>query len=51
VLDRAPDRTNAIVIRSRLLDATSARIMRRNGLEVLSVPRVATVSTKSGASQ
>ncbi len=46
---RAPELHQAMVLRDRLLDATSARIMRRIGLDVLDAPRVtAAAASRSG---
>jgi ABC-type molybdate transport system substrate-binding protein len=46
VITNGPDVISATVLRERLLDSTSARVMRRAGLDVLDTPRVTTLATK-----
>ena len=46
VITNGPDVIGATVLRERLLDSTSARVMRRAGLDVLDTPRVTTLATK-----
>jgi len=46
VLRSGPDVIGATMLRERLLDSTSVRIMRRIGLDVLDGPRVVTTGTR-----
>ena len=46
VVTNGPDVIGATVLRDRLLDSNSTRIMRRAGLNVLDTPRVTTLSSK-----
>jgi tungstate ABC transporter binding protein WtpA len=51
VVTNAADVVGATVLRERLLDATSARIMRRQGLDVLPTPVVMTARQKMNLAQ
>ena len=51
VITNGPDVISATVLRERLLDSSSARVMRRAGLNVLREPRVTTLSTKLNLTQ
>ena len=46
VITNGPDVISATVLRERLLDSNSARVMRRAGLNVLDTARVTTLATK-----
>jgi molybdate/tungstate transport system substrate-binding protein len=51
VVTNGPDVISATVLRERLLDSNSARVMRRAGLDVLAAPRVTTLSMKLNLTQ
>lgn len=51
VLTKAPDVIGATMLRERLLDSASVRIMRRIGLDVLEKPRVVTGAARPNARQ
>ena len=51
VLRNGPDVIGATMLRERLLDSTSVRIMRRIGLDVLDEPRVVTTPARRDSSQ
>lgn len=51
VVTNGQDPVGATVLRERLLDSTSSRIMRRLGLDVVDTPRVTTLGTKLNISQ
>ncbi len=46
VVANGPNVISATVLRERLLDSTSARVMRRAGLDVLNTPKVTTLAMK-----
>jgi molybdate/tungstate transport system substrate-binding protein len=51
VVTNGPDVIGATVLRDRLLDSNSKRIMRRAGLDVLDTPRVTTLASKLNLTQ
>jgi hypothetical protein len=51
VVTNGPDVIGATILRDRLLDSASTRIMRRAGLNVLDTPTVTTLASKLNLTQ